>query len=160
MQLLFSKFALLMVMFHMAIGCQWHHGLGEAGECRGHCGVAVSDHDHTLNFVTIQHDCHHQHGCPQHNHDDRPTGHAALDCDLNDSDSGHPCCCNDRCSVAQTSHFELAALIFFNEYLGGAENAALAGMVRVPSSTFDTTSDFSHTARKMRAHLLINVLII
>ena len=102
----------------------------------------------------------HEHGCPGDKGSDLPTDTSTIARDFNGSHSGHTGCCNDRCSVTKVAHFELAALNFFDEYLGGAENAALAGGIRSQCSACETMPDFSHTALKMRTHLLIGVLII
>ena len=162
MQSLFTQLASLIVMSHMAIGCQWHHGLGEVGHCKGQCEIAVGDSNHAHEHVAILHDCHHEYGCSgdKRERGDLPTDHSRIGCDLNGSHSGHTGCCNDRCSVTKVAHFELAALNFFDEYLGGAENAALADSIRFQCSVFETMPDFSHTALKMRVHLLISVLIV
>lgn len=157
MQLLFVKIATLAVMFHMAFGCVWHHGLVGSHVClKDAVGSSCCDHHDEVHM----HDpgnsrlAHREHA--ELPYDATPL--AGCD-DLNHQDA-HFCCHDDSCTYSQVVDFDCEAITKLTEYLGGALNRAVKTVSVSPVDTWQLPPVCQHSAPGLRAHLYLCVQIL
>ena len=130
MKLILVHLASLAVMFHMAFGCHWHHGLGAADACNHQSSLSacsrVSDIEHGLGSDDDHGGHDHEHHHDDHDDADTPLT-LALDNDGadHDHDQHHSCCQDDGCSLIKVVKFKYTPLNFVTRYLDGAEDLAI-----------------------------------
>ena len=160
MKLILVHLASLAVMFHMAFGCHWHHGLGAADACNHQSSLSACSHVSDIEHGLGSDDDHGDHD-HEHHHDNHDTPLTlALDIDGADHDHDHHSCCrDDGCSLIKVVKFKYTPLNFVTRYLSGAEDLAI---LKSASASFpvDPSPDCRLYAPSVRAHLLLGVQLI
>ena len=133
-------------MFHMALGCHWHHGLGTAGSCNHQSNVSACCHEHD-----------HQ-GC-EHEDADTPLTLAYDNDGADQNHDHHACCQDDSCSLFRVVKYKFPSLDFLTRYLNGAEDFAILKSASA-GLPLDLFPDHGLSAPSVRAHLLFGVQLI
>lgn len=157
MQFLLVKIATVAVMFHMALGCVWHHGLGGPHVCmKNDVGSSCCDHSDEVHA--------HEPGDSQHSHHEHTefpsdTNPLATCGDLNDPDA-HFCCHDDSCTYSQAIDFDYDAITKLTEYLGGVLNSSVRTVSVSPVDSWQAPPVCQRSAPGLRAHLYLCVQIL
>ena len=161
MHSLLGKFATITAMIHMALGCAWHHGFAGSHECMKECPSALTDCVHGQ-----QH-----HG---HAHGHHTSGHTAGDlrdvqrdgntlctmCRKGNGQQPHSGCRDDGCTYIESHDFDFAAVVDFQEYLGGALTVALNDSSEFELDFFEILPVCTKFALHVRAHLFLCVQLL
>ena len=144
MQFLLVKIATLAVMFHMAFGCVWHHGLVGSHVCMNDAvGSACCDHHDEVHDPGKSGHTHHQHtGLPC---DAAPLAN----CDDLNHEGAHFCCHDDSCTYSQVVDFDCEATTKLTEYLRGALNCSVKTVSVSPVDTWQRQPVCLHGAPRI-----------
>jgi hypothetical protein len=94
-------------------------------------------------------------------HDNELDGNAlCAECHRGNHEHRHSVCRDDGCFFIEPHDFDFAAVVDFQEYLGGALTVALSDPAEFDSDSFEAPSSCGKFAPHVRAHLLLCVQLL
>lgn len=156
MNSLLIKIANLAVIFHMTLGCNWHHGLGVQA-CVSQCATAQCDHQERGDFRKC---CDRNHEQSDQVNEVTPGLATAIAEPCGSGGDNHFGCENDGCSAIKLVEFKFWPAPNSPLWLSGAESPELVSGSTGASANFNPFPDFSHTASPVRIHLILGVQLL
>lgn len=167
MQTNLVKLATLITMFHMALGCAWHHGMGAAHGCQSDCHHSATARQST-DALPSQSDSFRsgmQHCCDHHLQAMDPVriNPVVAESTERTDESRFPqpvACHDDRCSFKESSRFDCDVLDGVTAHLSGAQSYDATAEPVFPTMVLRPVCHSNRLAPGLRVHLVFCVHLV